>query len=58
EIELLSANGQFLQLLDSRFLAKGEYVLPLSMRTKPAAGNYIVRIKSGLYANFVKFVVQ
>lgn len=58
EIELLGANGQFLQLLDSRFLAKGEYILPLSFQQKPAAGNYIINIKSGLYGNFVKVVVQ
>lgn len=58
QIDLLGANGQFLQTLESRFMAKGEYVLPLSFRSKPAAGNYIIRIQSGLYANFVKFVVQ
>ena len=57
-IDLLDITGRHLQTLETRFMQKGEYVLPLSLDLKPASGNYIISIKTRSYNNFIKFVLQ
>ncbi|MBI1344409.1 MAG: T9SS type A sorting domain-containing protein [Terrimonas sp.] len=57
-IELLHINGQKIETLQNKFLAKGEYMVTLGLGKQPVSGNYIISVKTKHYSNYIKFVVQ